>query len=73
MFQISLTMGQLNSATPRSYTCNTKNSCHFEREIKTHGKRLFKVVVLLQESGVVDDHLRRGHLEINHTVVRRLG
>lgn len=34
---------------------------------------LLKVVILLQEDGVVDDDLGRGNLEVNDPIVHRLG
>lgn len=38
-----------------------------------HLEALLKVVVLLQEHGVVDDYLGRGYAQVNDAVVHRLG
>ena len=59
-----------------SQQSRVKNNCmvyiNFTR-CSAHLESFFKVVVLFQEHGKVDDDLRSGYLQVNDPVIHRLG
>lgn len=50
-----------------------KSSWLQDREASHYFETVFKVVVLLQEHGIVDDDLRRGNSEVDDAVVHGFG